>query len=128
MFDYKPYRYAKGENPALDAQFARASSYGKVRPAETVLFWKSGLRWHQIPLEGIQRIFRRVEQVHGRLCCGGRNFIIEWLVLILADGSELVLHIGDDVRQDAEALLEHMKRSHPQIPYGKISEPSSSEA
>lgn len=120
MFNYKPYRYTKGENTALDAQFTNAPAYGKIRPAETVLFWKSGLRWHQIPLDQIQRIFRRVEAVHGRLCCGGRNFIIEWLVLILQDGSELVLHIGDDVKKDAEALLEHLKATHPQIQYGKV--------
>ena len=120
MFNYKPYRYTKGEDPRLDEQFARAKAYGKIRPAETALFWKSGLHWHCIALEGIQRIFRRIEQVHGRLCCGGRNFIIEWLVLILPDGSELVLHIGDDVRNEAAALLEHLKETHPQIPYGKV--------
>ena len=120
MFNYKPYRYAKGKDPALDAQFAKAPAYEKIRPAETTLFWKSGLHWHVISLDGIQRIFRRVEQVYGRLCCGGRNFIIEWLVLILPDGSELVLHIGDDVAKTAEALLEHLKTTHPQIPYGKV--------
>lgn len=125
MFNYKPYRYTKGENPTLDTQFAAAPSYGKIRPAETMIFWKSGLRWHGIPLEGIQRIFRRIETVHGRLCCGGKTFNIEWLVLILADGSELVLHIGDDieggrVRREAVALLEHLKETHPQIQYGKV--------
>ena len=127
MFNYKPYRYAKGKDPALDAQFVKAPTYEKVRPAETVLFWKSGLRWHVISLEGIQRIFRRVEPVYGKLCCGGKSFIIEWLVLILPDGSELVLHIGDDVAKEAEALLDHLKNTHSQIPYGKIREPSCAE-
>lgn len=125
MFHYKPYRYTKGEDPALDSQFAAASAYGKIRPAETVLFWKSGLRWYVIPLENVQRIFRRIETVHGRLCCGGKTYIIEWLVLILPDSSELVLHIGDDIsigklRKEAEALLEYLKETHPQIQYGKV--------
>ena len=124
MFNYKPYRYTKGSDPALDAQFAAAPEYGKIRPGQSVLFWKSGLRWHVISLEGLQRIFRRVETVHGRLCCGGKTYIIQWLVLILADGSELVLHIGDDIecgslRKDAEALLEWLRSAHPQIQYGK---------
>ena len=124
MFNYKPYRYTKGEDPALDAQFANAPAYGKIRPGETVLFWKSGLRWYVISLEGIRRIFRRIETVHGRLCCGGKTYIIEWLVLILPDSSELVLHIGDDIecgklRKEAEALLDHLKAAHPRIPLGK---------
>lgn len=125
MFNYKPYRYTKGEDPALDAQFAAACEYGKIRPAESVLFWKSGLRWHMISLDNVQRIFRRVETVHGRLCCGGKTYTIEWLVLILADGSELVLHIGDDIvgsslQKQAAALLERLKLFHPQIQYGKV--------
>ena len=128
MFNYKPYRYTKGENAALDAQFAAAPAYGKIRPGQTVLFWKSGLRWHGIGLEGIQRIFRRIETVHGRLCCGGKTYVIEWLVLIRADGSELVLHIGDEVRKKAEALLEYLKAAHPQIQYGKVYDTPCSEA
>lgn len=125
MFNYKSYRYTKGEDPALDTQFAAAPSYGKIRPGQTVVFWKSGLRWHVIPLEGIQRIFRRIETVHGRLCCGGNTYIIEWLVLILEDGSELVLHIGDDISigklsKEAAALLEYLKQTQPQIQYGKV--------
>lgn len=119
MFNYKSYRYTKGTDPQLDAQFAAAKSYEKVRPGVTALFWKSGLHWHTIPLTNVQRIFRRVEPVYGKLCCGGRSFLIEWLVLILNDGSELVLHIGDDVKKQAEALLQALKDAHPEIHYGK---------
>lgn len=120
MFNYKPYRYNKGENPAVDAEFAAAPSYGKVRPGKTVVFWKSGLFWHVISLEHVQRIFRRVEPVYGKLCCGGKSFIIEWLVLTLNDGSELVLHIGDEMQKKAEDLLAYFKEQHPQIQYGKV--------
>ena len=124
MFNYKPYRYNKGENPALDAEFASAVVYEKIRMGKTALFWKSGLRWYWISLEKAQRIFRRVEQVHGRLCCGGQNFIIHWLVLVLPNGEELVIHVGDDVvgtavRDQADALLASLSVSHPQIQYGK---------
>lgn len=120
MFNYKPYRYTKGENSAVDADFASVVSYEKVRPGKSFIFWKSGLRWHHIPVDNIQRIFRRVEAVHGKLCCGGRSFFIEWLVLVRSDGSELVLHIGDDVQKKAEALLQYLKEHHPQIQYGKV--------
>ena len=72
-FNYKPYRYNKGESPELDAQFKEAPAFSKVRVAQDGLFWRHGLRQHYIPFAGIQRIFRRVEEVHGRLCCGGQN-------------------------------------------------------
>lgn len=115
----KPYLFTKGTNPALDAEFSAAPAFSKVRPGQTVLFWKSGFRWYHIPFAHVERIFRRVEHVFGRLCCGGRNFDIEYLVLLLNDETELVIHIGDDVKRQAEALLRHLKEAHPELQYGK---------
>lgn len=121
MTNHKQYLYKKGVDPQLDAQFLTAPVYGKVKPGAAALFWRFGLRWYVIPLDNVQRIFRRIEPVYGKLCCGGKSFLIEWLVLILSDGSELVIHIGDDVKKEAEALLQALKEAHPQIPYGKPS-------
>lgn len=118
MANYKQYLYTKGT--AADSDFSVAPAFGKIRVGSSHLFWKSGFRWYSIPLTDLRRIYRRVEQVFGRLCCGGRNFVIEWLVLVLSDGRELVLHIGDDVKKDAEALMEHLQSAHPQIQYGKV--------
>ena len=122
MAKYTQYLYVKGNDPALDAAFSAAPAYGKVRPGSTGIFWKSGLRWYFIPTGSIRRIFRRVEPVYGKLCCGGRSFIIEWLVLVLQDGAEVVIHIGDDVQKQAEALLLYLKDTHPELQYGKVYE------
>ena len=115
----KPYVYKKGENPALDGEFAAGEAYGLVKPGKTALFWKAGLRWHVVSLAQVQRIFRRVEPVYGKICCGGHSFIIERLVLILHDGTELELYIGDDMEKKAAALLEVLKQDHPEITFGK---------
>lgn len=112
------YIYKKGIDPVLDQEFAGASAYSKVKLGQNILFWRSGLRWYRMPLDQVQRIFRRVEQVVGRLCCGGQNFVIERLVLVLNDGSEVVIHIGDDVQTSAEALLQALKDAHPELQYG----------
>ena len=71
----KPYVFKKGMNPALDAQFSAAVDYGWVKPGQTAVFWKTGLRWYVISLSEVERIFRRVVPVYGKLCCGGRSFI-----------------------------------------------------
>lgn len=117
--DLKPYIYAKGKDAGLDGELAQAKQYGKVCPGQTVLFWKYGLRRYAMPYEKVRRIFRRVEPVYGKLCCGGRSFLIEWLVLVLKDGTQVQIHIGDDVKREAEALLAALKESHPGIAYGK---------
>lgn len=115
----KAYVYSKGIDPVLDQDFLSAKAYGKVKAGRKAVFWKSGLRWYAIPAEKLQRIFRRVEPVYGKLCCGGRSFFIERLVLVLKNEEELVIHIGDDVKKEAEALLEHLQQLHPALSYGK---------
>ena len=105
----KPYVYKKGGDPALDQDFAAGKDYGWVRPGQTAVFWKNGLRWYAVPLTQVQRIFRRVEPVYGKLCCGGNSFIMEKLVLILKNGTELELYIGDDIEKKAAALLEFLQ-------------------
>lgn len=117
--DLKTYRYTAKEDPALDAQFSSATRYENIKLGSNHLFWKPMFRWHVIPLSQAQRIFRRVQDVHGRLCCGGRNFRMEMLVLILENGDELEIHIGDDAGVTAKELLEALQTNHPEILYGK---------
>lgn len=120
MTKHKQYLYTKGEDSVRDEDFSQAPAFSKIRPGEQQLFWKSGFRWYAISFRDLQRIYRRVEPVYGKLCCGGKSFIIEWLVLVLHDGSELVLHIGDEVQKKAEGLMVYLKQAHPEIQYGKV--------
>ena len=122
MVDKKQYLYSRGVDARLDEELSGAPAFSKVRPGERHLFWKSGFRWYAVPFADIQRIYRRVEQVVGRLCCGGKTYVIEWLVLVLRDGREVVLHIGDEVRKKAENLMVHLENTQPQIAYGKVYE------
>ena len=119
MNEFTPYLYTKGTDAALDAQLAAAQKFGKVRVGADTVFWRSGLRLYAFPLSRVQRIFRRVIPVFGKLCCGGRNFDIERLVLVLTDGTEVDIHVGDDVRREAEQLLKALQDAHPELEYGK---------
>ena len=118
--DVKQYMYSKGTDPVMDKELAAARSYGKVKPGQQHIFWKSGLRWYAVPVPEIQRIFRRLEPVIRKLCCGGKSYYIERLVMVLQNGEELVVHIGDDIPKDAEALLAALKAQHPDLQYGKV--------
>ena len=119
LVNLKPYVYKKGVTPALDAEFKGAKAYGNVKPGQSAVFWKSGLHWYAVALAQVQRIFRRVVPVYGKVCCGSRSFIMEKLVLILKDGTELELYIGDDMERDAVALLNTLQNAHPEILFGK---------
>lgn len=116
----KQYLYTKDTDLVLDADFAAAKVFGKIKAGQQAIFWKSGLRWCVLPVANVQRIFRRREGVIRKMCCGGKSFFIERLVLILQSGEELVVHIGDDVQKEAEALFARLQELHPHIQYGKV--------
>ena len=116
----KQYAFSKGTDMVMDADFAAAETFGKVKAGQKAIFWRSGLRWCIMPAAYIQRIFRRREAVIRKGCCGGKSFFIERLVLILCNGVELEVHIGDDIPKDAEALLVQLQKLHPELQYGKV--------
>ena len=116
----KQYAYSKGTDAVLDGDFAAAEAFGKVKAGEKAIFWRSGLRWCAVPAAYIQRIFRRREGVIRKGCCGGKSFFIERLVMVLWNGEEIEVHIGDDIPKDAEALLSQLKKLHPALQYGKV--------
>ena len=111
--------YTAGRDAALDADFDAARTCGKVKQGKDALFFKTGFRWYAVPFERVARIFRRMDMVYGKLCCGGRTYDIQMLVLILSDGRELEIHIGDDMNRQAEELYGAIKAAQPQILYGK---------
>lgn len=100
-------------------EYDHALPFGNVRLGGKRLFWKNGLKLYQVELDTVRRAYRQEENVYGRLCCGGRSYVIHRLVLCLEDGRQLTLHIGDDERAAAEALLAAIAERFPHIAIGK---------
>lgn len=120
----KAYLYTRGQDASLDAEFQNAAAYGKVKLGPSAIFWKKGLRWYSLPLTQVRRAYRQVEFVSGKLCCGRASFDIQRLILVLHSGASLELvigdnQIGDQVKRQAEALLQSLKDTHPELEYGK---------
>ena len=44
---------------------------------------------------------------------------MEWLVLVLDDGTEIEIYIGDDVGKDVVPLYQSLQEKHPEILFGK---------
>lgn len=114
----KEYIFHHGKDTALDTEYDDGTAYGKVKLGKDVIFWKVGLRWFYMPLNMVQRVFRRVEQVQGKLCCGMASFDVEKLVLV-TDGEELELYIGDNLKTQAQNLMAALQAAHPELQYGK---------
>lgn len=119
MRELAEFRYKRDANHLIDKEFETSSRYGKVRIGQKVIFWKKGLFWYCVKLEEINRIFRRIEAVDTKMCCGNVNFDIQKLVLVLKDGTELEALIGDGMIREAEILYERLKAEAKDIIFGK---------
>jgi hypothetical protein len=115
----KEYIYTAGKDAVLDADFNAAQAVGRVKLGKDNLFFKTGFKWYAAPFKKITRIFRRMDMVYGKLCCGGRTYDVQMLVAILPDGREMEIHIGDDMNAQAEELYKAIQAAQPQILYGK---------
>ena len=100
-------------------EFDTAARFGNLRLGDRRLFWKSGLKRYAVELSNVRRVWRQEENVYGKLCCGGRSYVIHRLVVKPEDGKTLTLHIGDDAKAEAEALLAAIADRFPHIAIGK---------
>ena len=116
----KEYVYTTGHNPMVDRDHDSAQAYGKVRLGKEALFFKAGFREYAVPFSSVQRVFRRMDMVYGKLCCGGSTYDVQMLVLLLKHGTELEIHIGDDMEKQAQALYAALQEAQPQLQYGKL--------
>lgn len=110
--------YTKNNLEQVDKALRNSLTYGKVRLDTEILFFRKGFRWHYIMFSDAVHIFRRVEPVDTKMCCGNVSFDRQFLVILLNDGTELEILIGEGNEKDASALLEKIKTYHPDLKYG----------
>lgn len=120
MGELKNYLYTRGVDEVLDREFEQGVAKGKVKLGENTIFWKKGLRWYGVKIEQVERIYRRVEEVKSKLCCGSANFDIQKLMLQLKGGGELAVLISEGDVKAAESLYKLLQEKHPQLQYGKV--------
>ncbi|MDD7738645.1 MAG: hypothetical protein SOT28_00175 [Fusicatenibacter sp.] len=110
--------YSQSISKELADEFSKSAPYGKVRMGTEHLFWKKAFSWKYLPYQEIRRIYRRVEAVDTKMCCGNVNFDIQKLVLELKSGEEQEVLIGEGIPSVAEQLFRDLKEARNEITYG----------
>lgn len=105
------------EEAGLDGEYKDAREIGKVKMGELHLFVKSGLKTYFIAYRDVRRLFRRVEAVPARMCCGRGNFEIENLV-ICGDGDKELAQIQLPGKKAAQILMKELEERVPEAQFG----------
>lgn len=90
-------------SPELSADHESAQVFDKVRVGRLGVYYRDGLRTRYIPYDYPDRVFIRVQEVNGKLCCGTATFAYYRLVFV-KDGKEFADVISENEKAMDEAL------------------------
>ena len=91
---------------AVNADYEGAVQFDKVRVGKLGVYFRDGLKLRYLAYELLERVFIRVQEVNGKLCCG--NTILQYFRLVFVrDGKEFADVIGENEKamDDALALI-----------------------
>ncbi len=87
-------------SPELTADYEAASRFDKVRVGKLGVYFRDGLKSRYIPYSFLERVFIRIHEVDGKLCCGSTVFHYFRLVFV-HDGQEYA-----DVMSECEKAMD----------------------
>ena len=88
---------------AVSADYEQASQFDKVRVGELGVYFRDGFKTRYLAYDLIERVFIRIQEVNGKLCCG--NTVLQYFRLVFVrDGKEFVDIISENEKALDEAL------------------------
>ena len=113
---YNPLTEARIDDAVLQNEYRSGREIGVIRLGESVLFFRAKLKTYYVPYSGITRVFRRVQLVPARMCCGRGDLSIENLVICGRDEAEIAqIQLPGD--RAGKAIIEELKVRIPDIPF-----------
>ena len=106
------------EDAGLDGEYRDAREIGRIKLGELHLFFKSGLKTWFIAYRDVRRLFRRVEAVPAKMCCGKGTFEIENLV-ICGEGDKELAQVQLPGKKAAQILMQELTERVPEAQIGK---------
>ncbi len=101
---------------AVAAEYEQAERFDRVRVGKTGVFFPYGLSVRYLPYDYLDRVFIRVHEVNGKLCCGTAVFHYFRLVFV-HQGKEFIDVISEDEKAMDEALAA-IAQNAPQVAVG----------
>lgn len=95
------------DSPELNSDYAQAKVFDKVRVGKLGVYFKDGLKTRYIPYDYMERVFIRIHEINGRLCCG--TSVFSYFRLVFVHGGE---EFADIISEDEKAMDEALAYIH----------------
>lgn len=113
-------RFSGPEGAVTDIEISKdyenAERFERIRVGEKGVFFPHELRTKFIPYDYADRVFLRINEVNGKLCCGNATFYYYRLVFV-HNGKEFIDTISEN-EQMMRAALAAIEKKAPQVRIG----------
>lgn len=86
-------------SPAVNADFEAAEKFDKVKVGALGVYFRDGFKIRFLAYDQLERVFIRIQEVNGRMCCGRATFAYYRLVFV-KDGKE----VADALSENEKAM------------------------
>lgn len=102
----------------VTADHDSAEVFDKVRVGRLGVYFRDGFKTRFLAYAGLERVFIRVQQVNGRMCCGSATFEYYRLVFV-ANGKEIADVISEK-EKEMDAALARIGELAPDLAIGFV--------
>ena len=117
LMKFYPLTATVAADAALNAEYNAGRAVGNVQLGNEYLFFKVKRKTYYIAYSEITRVFRRVQLVQTKMCCGKGNLELENLV-ICGEAGELA-QVQLPGARAGKILLEEIPKKAPHVQIGK---------
>jgi len=91
------------ERPQVTADYEAAQVFDKVRVGKLGVYFRDGFKTRFMDYSLLERVFIRIQEVNGRMCCGNTIFAYYRLVFVV-NGKETADVISENEKAMDDAL------------------------
>lgn len=98
-------------SPELSADYESAKVFDKIRVGKLGVYFRDGFKNRYIAYDAMERVFIRIQEVNGRMCCG--NTIFQYFRLVFVRGGK---EYADLISENEQAWDEALALIHEMAP------------
>ncbi len=106
------------DSPEIAADCESAELFDKLRVGARGVYFRDGFRTRFLDYPSLERVFIRVQQVNGRMCCGTANF--EYFRLVFVRGGKEIADYMSEKGEQMDRALERIHERAPEIAVGFV--------
>ena len=106
----------KRDAAALQTDLEHAERFDNLYVGDAGVYYRDGFRMKHVPYDCMERVFLRIQEVSGKLCCGSTVFQYFRLVFV-CDGREIADAISEN-EVAYRAALERIREKAPDLAFG----------